>query len=308
MSFAYDIKQEICRNKPFWMRLKPQMAYGLMLFGKTFGPDSMSIHTEHKVLAYLYADLISDLVALRGSITVREVSRTRSRNIFVVTVDELCDRIQILSYFGYKAADDPLCIQEERITGQSFPAFLSGAFLVSGSITDPEKSYRLEFTTPVKKLHDQLMEYLETYIAQPKSTVRRNDYVLYYKESEPIEDLLTYMGASKHSLALMEVKMVKELRNKVNRETNCETANISKTINAAVTQMEDIRLIESEGGILQLPEQLREIARLRLDNPDLSLRELGQLADPPLSRSGINHRLRRISEYAEGIRTGKSNK
>lgn len=132
--------------------------------------------------------------------------------------------------------------------------------------------------------------------------MRRNDYLLYYKESENIEDLLTYLGAPKSSLELMEVKIVKELRNRVNRATNCETANISKTVNAALSQIEDIRLIEASGGIGSLDEELRELARLRLQNPDMSLRELGQALTSPISRSGVNHRLRRISEYAAELR------
>ena len=132
--------------------------------------------------------------------------------------------------------------------------------------------------------------------------MRRNDYLLYYKESEQIEDLLTLIGAPRSALELMEVKIVKDLRNKVNRATNCETANITRTVNTAVEQIEDIRLIERSGGIGMLPEELQELARLRLSGADLSLRQLGEQLSPPISRSGVNHRLKRISEFAENLR------
>ena len=139
-------------------------------------------------------------------------------------------------------------------------------------------------------------------LAEPKITVRRNDYILYYKESEHIEDLLTYIGAGKASLEMMEVKIVKELRNKVNRATNCETANITKVIDASMKQTQDIRLIAENGGLEALDEDLRELARLRMENPEMSLRELGENLSEKISRSGVNHRLKRIAQFAQEIR------
>ncbi|MCI8649164.1 MAG: DNA-binding protein WhiA [Anaerotruncus sp.] len=300
-SFAYRIKSEICSNRPLRQRYKKALAYGLLLFGKGFGIESISIHTENRAVARLYADSISDLVGLQNSITVREIKRADRCSIYVVTVDSIQDRIAILSYFGCRMGQDCCRIRVECLQEQEVPAFLSGVFLAAGTVSDPKKSYRVEFAVSHKPLCDDLKELLSQVLATPKETVRRNDYLLYYKESEHIEDLLTYIGAAKSALDLMEVKIVKGLRNRVNRATNCETANISKTIDAAVPQVESIRYIEQHGGIDQLPEDLRELARLRLENADLSLRELGGLLSEPLSRSGVNHRLKRILEFAQEL-------
>ena len=169
---------------------------------------------------------------------------------------------------------------------------------------DPERDYRAEFVVPARRLCDDLETFLGESLAPPKRTVRRNDYLLYYKESEHIEDLLTYIGAPKSSLELMEVKIVKEVRNKVNRATNCETANIGKTVAAAMGQVRAIQRIEATCGLGALDEELRELARLRLENPELSLRELGAALSSPISRSGVNHRLRRILEFAEELEKG----
>ena len=286
MSFAHRIKSEICSNRPFRQRRQRAMACGLLSFGGRFDRDAISIHTEHRKVARLYADSITDLVGISGSITVQEV-------------DSSADRAAVLLAFG---RDADLEVWPVPDSPDEIPAFLSGAFLACGGISDPEKSYHLEFATQRKELCALLEQLLAGQIAAPKATVRRNDYLLYYKESEQIEDLLTLIGAPRSALELMEVKIVKDLRNKVNRATNCETANITRTVNTAVEQIEDIRLIEQSGGIGTLPEELQELARLRLSGADLSLRQLGEQLSPPISRSGVNHRLKRISEFAENLR------
>ena len=248
------------------------------------------------------AELLSESEAEALDARCSELEQTYGCGVYLVTVDSLSDRVAVLSRFGCRAGEDPRRVDFTHVPEEEAAAFLSGAFLACGAVSDPEKGYRVEFATQHQPLADDLAALLAEYLAPPKRTVRRNDYLLYYKESENIEDLLTYLGAPKSSLELMEVKIVKELRNRVNRATNCETANISKTVNAALSQIEDIRLIEASGGIGSLDEELRELARLRLQNPDMSLRELGQALTSPISRSGVNHRLRRISEYAAELR------
>ncbi len=299
MSLAHRIKSEICSNRPFRQRRQRAMACGLLSFGGRFDRDAISIHTEHRKVARLYADSITDLVGISGSITVQEIRRGDRRSIFAVKVDSSADRAAVLLAFG---RDADLEVWPVPDSPDEIPAFLSGAFLACGGISDPEKSYHLEFATQRKELCALLEQLLAGQIAAPKATVRRNDYLLYYKESEQIEDLLTLIGAPRSALELMEVKIVKDLRNKVNRATNCETANITRTVNTAVEQIEDIRLIEQSGGIGMLPEELQELARLRLSGADLSLRQLGEQLSPPISRSGVNHRLKRISEFAENLR------
>lgn len=212
----------------------------------------------------------------------------------MVTIDEEDDRAAVLSFFG---AGGRICC--EWMGEEDEPAFLSGAFLACGAVSDPEKGYRAEFAAPEKTLMDDLSEFLSRLLSLPKMTTRRNDYVLYYKESEHIEDLLTCIGAPKSSMKLMEVKIVKGLRNQVNRATNCETANISKTVDAAVAQIAAIRRIEETRGLEALDETLRDLAVLRREHPEMSLRELGETMS--LSRSAVDRRLRRIIEFSGKI-------
>lgn len=277
-------------------------AYGLLLFGRAFGPEEISLHTEHKFVARLYADSISDLVGLGGSITLREVKRKDRRSVYLVTVDSLSDRSPCSPVSGAGRGGPPPHRLRACPRGGGRRLFERGVSGVRRGVR-PGKGLPRRIRDPAPAGSRTTSRRCSRNIsAPPKRTVRRNDYLLYYKESENIEDLLTYLGAPKSSLELMEVKIVKELRNRVNRATNCETANISKTVNAALSQIEDIRLIEASGGIGSLDEELRELARLRLQNPDMSLRELGKALTSPISRSGVNHRLRRISEYAAELR------
>ncbi|MEG1932900.1 MAG: DNA-binding protein WhiA, partial [Pygmaiobacter sp.] len=248
MSFAYELKSEICNNRPFRQRFKKALTYGLLLFGKSFDESAVSLHTEHRAVARLYADGITDLVRISGSITVREVRRAQRRSVFAATVDDRSDRLAILAFFSSVIGADHDHIRREQLSEEEIPVFLSGVFLACAGISNPEKSYRVEFSTPSKTLADDLETLLSEYVAPPKRTVRRNDYIVYYKESENVEDLLTFIGAPKSSLELMEVKIVKDLRNRVNRATNCETANIGKTVDAAITQIADIHLIETSCG------------------------------------------------------------
>lgn len=300
-TFSYRVKSEICGNRVLCRRYKRAMTYGLLLYGREFGLDNIALHTENRRVARMYADNISDLIGLGGSITLREVPRQDRRSVFVVTVDALADRIAILSYLGYKAGEK--CgLRREFLSEEELPAFVSGAFLACGAVANPEKGYRLELIIHQQHLAEELSALLGTLLFPPKETTRRNDYLLYYKESEQMEDLLTYIGAPKCALEMMEVKIIKTVRNKANRETNCETANIGKTIDAAMAQIESIRYIQAHGGLEQLSDELRELAALRLDNPEMSLRELGEALSEPISRSGVNHRLKRILEYAQTLR------
>ena len=187
-----------------------------------------------------------------------------------------------------------------------YSQLISGIFISCGSINDPEKKYHLEFVMPdIQLCNDFGLLLLENYGILAKQTERKNSQIVYIKESETIIDLLTIMGATNSSLELMNVKIMKDMRNKINRAVNCDNANIEKTLKAAEKQLIDIELIDDTVGIDSLPDVLQEIARVRYENPDISLKELGALLSPPLSRSGVNHRLVRLCEIAERIRNGK---
>lgn len=177
-------------------------------------------------------------------------------------------------------------------------AFVRGAFLAAGSISDPNKNYHFEIVCRTEAQADQLQMILQSFEVDAKIVERKKHYVVYLKEGAQIVEMLGLMGAHVALMDLENVRILKEMRNSVNRKVNCETANITKTVSAAVRQVEDIEWIEQHGGLSQLPESLREIARVRLEHPDMPLKELGALMDPPLGKSGVNHRLRRISEIA----------
>lgn len=182
------------------------------------------------------------------------------------------------------------------------------AFLQSGSISDPEKFYHLEIVFSEKEEAYRIKKMMEDYELEGKIVERKGHYVVYLKEGAQIADMLRVMEAP---LALMEfenVRIVKEMRNSINRQVNCEAANLGKTISAAVKQVEDIKFICGKVGLDNLPESLAETARKRLEYPEATLKELGELLDPPLGKSGVNHRLKKLSELAEDMRSHKEEK
>lgn len=186
-------------------------------------------------------------------------------------------------------------------------AYLRGSFLVAGSITNPEKAYHLEIAVLSKAYAVQLQKMLTSFSVDAKIVERKKYYVLYIKEGSQIVDFLNIIEAHRALMELENVRIVKEVRNSVNRQVNCETANINKTVTAAAKQIEDIKYLQCKMGFSQLADGLREVAELRLDYPDVSLQELGGMLMSPLSKSGVNHRLRKISRIAEELREKNGN-
>ncbi len=184
-------------------------------------------------------------------------------------------------------------------------AYLRGSFLVAGSITNPEKAYHLEIAVQSRQYARQLQMLSASFGVAGKIVERKKYYVLYMKEGSQIVDFLNVMEAHVALMELENVRILKELRNSVNRQVNCETANINKTVTAAARQIEDIRYLQCHLGFSQLADGLREIAELRMEYPDGSLQELGQMLSPPISKSGVNHRLRKISRIADQMREGR---
>ena len=181
-------------------------------------------------------------------------------------------------------------------------AFLRGAFLSVGSMSDPAKGYHLEFDCVSESKAGQLRELMRDFEIESKIIRRKKYYVVYLKEGAGIVELLNVCEAYVSLMNLENMRILKEMRNSVNRRVNCETANIAKTVSAAARQVEDIEYIRKYYGFQNLPETLRQMAEIRLENPDVTLKELGELFDPPLGKSGVNHRLRKLSELAEEIR------
>ena len=178
-------------------------------------------------------------------------------------------------------------------------AFLRGAFLSGGSVAAPESRYHLEFVTPHYVFSTEMTAFLMDAEFQPKMTRRQSKYVLYFKSSEAIEDFLVGPGAPVSALAVMQAKVVKDVRNQINRHVNCETANISKTVDAAAAQIRAIRLLEADGRLQLQPEPVKAAARARLENPEASLSVLASSLDPPVSRATLNYRLKKLVDLAE---------
>lgn len=181
-------------------------------------------------------------------------------------------------------------------------AFIRGAFLSDGSISDPNKSYHFEVVCRTIAQAEKLRDVINSFDMDAKIVARKKYQVVYLKEGAQIVDMLNIMEAHVALMNLENVRILKEMRNSVNRKVNCETANISKTVNAAVKQLEDIAYIRDNAGLSSLPDNLREMAELRLEYSDAPLKELGTYLDPPVGKSGVNHRLRKISEIAEQLR------
>lgn len=180
-------------------------------------------------------------------------------------------------------------------------AFIRGAFLAAGSISDPNKSYHFEIVCRSHAQAQQLQEIINSFEMDAKTVLRKKNRIVYLKEGAQIVDILNIMGAHVALMNLENVRILKEMRNSVNRKVNCETANISKTVNAAVKQLNDIEYIRQNAGLDSLPDNLKEIALLRLEYPDAPLGELGTYLDPPVGKSGVNHRLRKIAEIAGNL-------
>ncbi|MBQ8924383.1 MAG: DNA-binding protein WhiA [Lachnospiraceae bacterium] len=181
-------------------------------------------------------------------------------------------------------------------------AYIRGAFLASGSVTNPERGYHLEIVCNSIKKAEMLVDIIKDFGIESKIVMRKKSYVCYIKDGSMIVDLLNVMGAHASLMDMENVRILKDVRNTVNRKVNCETANLNKTVSAAVKQIEDIRYIEEKKGLKYLPDNLRSLAILRLSEPEMSLNDLGENLSPPLGKSGVNHRLRKISEIANELR------
>lgn len=299
MSFSYKVKEEICSQ--FTTRDKSMAAlYGMLSFCKTFSATQIVLQTENEEVATQFKHLVGFL--LNDNNCVSEIITPKKNGVSLYSL-EIKDKVNdVLSLYKLSDIDeryiDARAIGKKKV--HSF--FVSGAFLACGSVTDPLKDYHLEFVTPSEELCSQLIELLSEIGIIAKMTQRSNSFIAYIKESENIEDILTYIGAPKSSLEMMNVKILKDVRNKINRAVNCDSANIEKTILAAEKQIKDIEFIEDNMGIVNLPDELRDIAILRTENPDWNLKELSENLNPPISRSGANHRLTRIRKIAEELR------
>ena len=270
---------------------------------------SFKITTENPTSARLVFTLLKEHFQIHSKLMVKKSNSLKKNNIYMVVIDEEMGVRGLLKDTGiFKEVDGGITldyrIDEKMVeTDDEKRAYIRGAFLGGGSVTNPEKNYHLEFVTHSEEYAQDLCELINSCGLNSKVIQRKNSFIVYIKEGEQIVDILNIMGAHSCLLELENIRIMKEMRNNVNRLVNCETANLSKTVNAAVRQVESIKFIQSKIGLKRLPQNLREIAELRLEYPDESLKELGEMLDPPVGKSGVNHRLRKIEKIAEELRS-----
>ena len=277
--------------------------YGMLLFGKAFRADAMVFTTESRYAAgrvsFLLENLYMPILERQNALRVH----TGQSRLYKISVVDEADCRRIFEDFGHTAAQVTLRVNRANLASEELSAaFIRGAFLSCGSVSDPMKSYHAEFCAPYKNLSADLCNILREVTEcafTPKAVARSGSYIVYFKGSEQICDLLTYMGAPIQAMEIMGTKAVKQVRNNVNRRINSEVANITKVASASAKQLEAIAHIQSTIGLDALPDDLKEIAYLRMENPEMSLRALGENLNPPISRSGANHRMQRLLEYLE---------
>lgn len=227
---------------------------------------------------------------------------TLLRKTYNIDIDKNLSEQQLFAFLQKMEAVEAESLENVTNRNCCKRAFIRGVFLAVGSISDPEKGYHLEFVCEDEEQARFLRNVIASFEIDTKILERKDHYVVYLKEGASIVDLLNVMEAHVALMELENLRIIKEMRNTVNRRVNCETANINKTVNAATKQVEDILYIEAHKGLANLPDILYEMARVRLENPDATLKELGEMLVPPVGKSGVNHRLRKISEYAEKLR------
>ena len=312
MSFSLKVKSEICR----FTDLSKKEAIALMsAIMKASGTLSLSgnrqigfsVVTENAAIARVIFKLLKEHFDIHTKLMVKRSNSLKKNNVYVANITEemgvrkLLKEVAILKNEQFIALE--YSIPESIINDEQCKRlYIRGAFLGGGSISNPEKTYHLEFVTHNEDYAIELSNLINSYGLLSKVIQRKNSYVIYIKEGEQIVDLLNIIGAHTSLLELENIRIMKEMRNNVNRLVNCETANLGKTVNAAVRQVESIRLIQKEIGLNRLPENLKQIAEARLNYPDESLKELGQVVNPPVGKSGVNHRLRRIEKIAMELR------
>ena len=292
MSFSSEVKAELCKT-PFALDCcSAAEAYGALLYGNTFSAREIRVITA----SVDFAERLPKLFRKAFSLGFDEIADkgSDSKRSFIIRDPQKISAIY--ASFGFDAETAlshhiNLGVLEESCCKNSF---VRGAFLAGGSIISPEKGYHLELVTAHKSVASEMYSILLEMNFEPKDATRNANHITYFKQSEMIEDLFTLIGAPVSAMEIMNAKVEKDMRNAINRRVNCDSANADKIVNAALEQLEAIRRLN----LSELPEKLHETALLRIANPDASLTDLAQLSDPPVTKSCLSHRLRKLMQLA----------
>ena len=299
MSFSSNVKAELCKDSLSKKSCAVAEGYGVLLYCNTFSSTEIRIITESRDFAARLPRLFKKAFGItfdqepaaqdRGKLQFAISSEDKIAKIFETLQMDLKASLTLHVNFGM--------LEEEA----ECMAYLRGAFLAGGSVTDPAKRYHLELITSHYKVSRETCALLIECGFSPKELSRGGNNILYFKQSDYIEDFLTAIGAQVSAMGVMEAKVEKDLRNGVNRRVNCETANLTKVVDASMGQMAAIRALEEAGELDKLPGKLRETALLRRENPEATLQELAAMLNPPITKSAINHRMRKLLELARAL-------
>ncbi|MDD7185418.1 MAG: DNA-binding protein WhiA [Ruminococcus sp.] len=300
ISFSNEVKKEIFSFIEKNYERKFACLYGILLYGKKMSTDIISVQSENPDIICFTEKLFGELFQNRIIPERNPEKKIRNSLLYSFNIKNKAEISEIFDFYETEKREKILVSRNLKC------AFLAGAFIICGSVNSPDKEYHLEFKVSGESKAEIILDILLKIGAKAKISKRKNSFIVYLKDSESIEDVLTYIGARQCTLEIMNVKIEKNLRNRANRMCNCDTANIARTVNASISQTEDILTVDKAIGLENIPAELREVAMIRLNNSDMTLREIGESLENPISRSGVNHRLKKISEMAKQIRSGKN--
>lgn len=306
VSFAADVKKELTQITVDYEHGRSELAAVIRMNGSVSMVNKellLNIQTENAAIARRIYTLLKEHFQTISELVVRRKMKLKKNNIYVVrvhdNVSEILEALGIVDMLMIK----PHISEEIMTNDQRSRSYLRGAFLAGGSVNNPEKSsYHLEIYSVYEEHNNDIVEMMNHFNLNAKAIARRNGYIAYIKEAEKIADFLAVIGAYNARLKYEDIRIVRDMRNSVNRIVNCESANLNKTVSAAAKQIENIEFIQNQVGLDKLPDKLHEVALLRLEHPDVSLKELGELVPSgEVSKSGMNHRFRKIKTYAEKL-------
>jgi len=303
MSFSSEVKAELCNIYPSARHCAIAEIAAIVNTCGSASAAGVRIQTENAVIAKKFFTLVKKNFDIQSQVSIRNQKKFSRSRVYCVIVADPRDAGKLAHALGIEAGRglSPLVVSGDCCKR----AYIRGAFISGGSLSDPEKTYHLEFVNTDFELLKGLAGLTAAFGLRPRIIRRKSHYIAYLKDGENIVDLLNVMGAHLSLMNLENVRIVKDMRNSVNRMVNCETANLSKTVSAAQKQIRDIEYISGVKGLGFLSEQLEEAARARREYPEASLREIGAMLSPPVGKSGVNHRLRKISEIADIMRGGE---
>ena len=311
MSFSGMVKEELSRQTSTARHCRiAETAALLSACGRITKDGSLRFQTENDAVVRKYFTLLQKTFNIDTEIAIRESSLLKKGNVYHI---EITDPLQVQNVLqgtklSVNEADRGTLFPENGLITQQNcckRAFIRGAFLASGSISDPEKGYHLEIVCSTMERAEQIQSIMKEFELDARIVTRKKNQVVYLKEGSQIVDFLGVVEAGSALMNLESIRIRKEISNNINRKVNCETANIGKTVSAAVKQIEDIRYIETHVGFSQLTEELEETAVCRLRYPEATLKELGEMMNPPVGKSGVNHRLRKLGRIADELRGNK---